>query len=443
MAHPPSTSDAPLGVGPAAEPSPLTAGFYQLTLLGALLSTVEVRLRVTQGLPSLSVAELVVLPVLLCVLVELSLRPRLTARFAWLYRQNRPLAWYAGYAGMAAVVGLSRSGDGLSAFHDLLCALSLYALIALTIDTHARLLGLLLVNLAGVLLSVGFGLLQITTGGPYVLPRSEIVDGKLDLAGNVAQIVPTGLYAHPNAFVMLIPVVLFLLVAMARGLGHRRRHAAVLLGVIGAMFVVLGMAYVKGVYAWLLAGVAFLLLPRPFDRLRFCIAVFVPVAGIVALIWISVDSFLEGESVFGTVVFRLALWLTSLEIIASDGFVAVVGSGITQLPNRLFAVFEYPNAHNAWLNQALTYGVPALVLYLAAIVRALRSLSVRVRLDRHPSRTVALAAMASIMAVVGDSFFEPLDRGVMYQAQLFTLLAIAAVLPGLSAAQDGPGRQRT
>ena len=51
-------------------------------------------------------------------------------------------------------------------------------------------------------------------------------------------------------------------------------------------------------------------------------------------------------------------------------------------------------------------------------------------------RCVALAVMASLMALLGEYFFEPTDRGGSFQAQLFTLLALASLyrarLPSLA-----------
>ena len=91
--------------------------------------------------------------------------------------------------------------------------------------------------------------------------------------------------------------------------------------------------------------------------------------------------------------------------------------------------FEYPNPHNAWISQALTYGVPALVFYLAAFGGAFRSLAQRIRSGDGSTRAVALATMASLMALLGENFFEPADRGPVFQAQLFLLFAMAARVP--------------
>jgi O-antigen ligase len=104
----------------------------------------------------------------------------------------------------------------------------------------------------------------------------------------------------------------------------------------------------------------------------------------------------------------------------------VLGSGGPQLLSRSVVSFEYPNPHNAWLSQMLTYGAPSLIFYLAAFGSAFRSLAERIRSGPAPTQAVALATMASLMALLGENFFEPADRGTTFQAQLFLLFAVAA-----------------
>lgn len=406
--------------------SSLPAGFWYLTLIATLISAVEVRLRPVPGLPSVSLLELIAIPTALAVIVERALRPRMAARLS-IYRQNRPLAWYVGYAGLASLIGLVRSSDSLQAFHDLLPAFALYLLVVVTVDTPARLIGLVATSLVGALPGLMLALLQIATGGFAVVAPSLNIQSKLDLAGETAANAPTGLLPHPNGLALyLMPIALFLAVGAWRGFGKDRRPSLVLASLLIATLFILEMTYAKGVYAWLAVGIAFLALPRPLARWRFWIALLVPVVVIAFLIWLSVSAFLEGDLQYGTVISRLELWLSALDILQSDRFVLVLGSGGPQLASSGLVSFEYPNPHNAWLGQALTYGAPALALYLAAFGHAFRSLAATLRLPAAPARMVALATMASLMALLGENFFEPADRGSIFQAQLFLLFAVAA-----------------
>lgn len=428
----------PAALPPAVDGSALPAGLYHLTLVATLLSTADLRLR-PPGLPSFALVELVVVAALAAVVAELALRPRLAGRLG-IYRHNRALAWYVGYAGLASAIGLVRSSDSLQAFHDLFTVFALYALVVVTVDTRARLIGLLAANLAGALPGLLLAAMQVTVGGPYLMPRSENIDSKLDLAGEAARNVPTGLMAHPNSLALyLLPIALFLAIGAWQGFGERRRSSLALAAILAVALVVLKTTYAKGVYAWLTVGMVFLVLPRRVDRWRLALALAIPLAGVCALVWLAVDAFLRGDLQYGTMISRVELWLSALDILQADRFVAVLGSGGPQLALRGLVTFEYPNAHNAWLSQALTYGVPALVFYLAAFASALRSLARRLRTSDPGLRAVALATMASLMALLGENFFEPADRGATFQAQLFVLFAVAARTAALAAPRE-PGR---
>ena len=193
---------------------------------------------------------------------------------------------------------------------------------------------------------------------------------------------------------------------------------------LALVLVVLERTYAKGAYAWIAMGACFVILPRRFDRHRVWLAVATSIVGIAALTWVSLDAFLEGDPGLGTIVSRIELWIATLDILGSDGFVAVFGGGGAQLSGRTIT-FEYTNAHNAWLDQALTYGVPALLFYLGAYLAAFRSLTRRIRSEPHPARTLAVATFAALVAILGESFFEPTNHGILFQAQLFLLFAVA------------------
>jgi hypothetical protein len=422
----------------ASERDALPAGFYHLALLAVFVAAFDLRLRPVPGLPSLSLVEMVAVPTLLAAFAEMSLRPWMAVRRSF-YRPNRPLVGYVGYAGLASVVGLVRSDDSLQAFHDLLPAFALYALVVLTVDTHARLRGVLVASFAAAIPGIALAVLQVATGGFYLVPLSENVEAKLDLAGDVAGNAATGLLAHPNGLALyLLPIALFLAVGAWRGFGRERRLSPALAAVGAVTFFVLAMTYAKGVYAWLVAGLLFLALPRRFERRRFWIALLVPVVGIVVLVWISIYAILQGDLQYGTVVSRIQLWLAALDILQTDGFVRVFGGGGPQLISTGTLSFEYPNPHNAWLSQALTYGIPALVLYLAAFGSAFRSLQRQLQSEDGATRAIALATMAALLALLGENFFEPADRGSVYQSQLCLLFALSAAGANVAARSVRP-----
>ena len=425
------SATAPPGSAIGSDGRVLTRGFYQLTLVAVFLTAAaEIGVRALPGLPTLSLLELVVIPAALCLIVEILCRPRLRALSRACYRRNRPVVWYSGYAALASLAGLGRSLDTLRSFHELAIAGALYVLVCLTVDDEARMRRLLAAALAGAMVNVGLAVLQIGAGGPYIVPVSENIDAKLDLAGNVAGHLVTGLFNHPNGLaVFLLPVVLFLLAAAWAGFHTARRRGPLMAALLALALLVLARTYAKGAYAWLAAGGLALVLPRRFDRHRAWLAMAVAVAGVATLTWVSLDAFLEGDPALATIVSRIELWGATLDILQSDSFVAGFGGGGSQLAGRTIA-FEYTNAHNAWLDQTLTYGVPALVFYLGAYLTAFRSLARRIRSESHPTRTLAIATYASLLAILGESFFEPTNHSIAFQAQLFLLFAIAGASPG-------------
>lgn len=437
-----ATSEWP--AAPRSDDERLPAGFYQLTLVACFLTTLELRPGRLPGMPSFTILEILLYPVALCLAAELAVRPRLRDRLRSLHRRNRAIAWYAGYAGVASLLGLSRTSETLQVFKDLIPALMLYALLYLTVDSRARLVGALVAHLASALLTVALGLSQIATGGPYLVERSENIEAKLDLAGNTVDQIVTGAFAHPNGLAIgLLPAALFLVVATWPGFGPRRRLSLAMAGALGSVLLVLQAAFVKGVYAWLAAGLVLLALPRRLDRWRFAASIAAVVIGVVGLTWLSIEAFLEGEGVFGTILTRIELWLAGIEVLRADGYVAILGSGAGQIENQPLLTIEYDNAHNAWLNQALTYGLPALGFYLASFWIALRSLGRAIAASSGPRRAVALATMATLMALLGEYFFEPTDRGTVFQAQLFSLFALAAICrqparPAMTGASEAP-----
>jgi hypothetical protein len=290
-----AATESPHAASPLADRCALPAGFYHLTLVATFLAGADIRLRPVPGLPNFSLLELIVIPTALAMIMEMMLRPRMAASVR-IYRRNRPLAWYVGYAGFASVVGLARSSDSLQAFHDLVPAFALYALVVVTVDTRARLTGLLVTCLAAAISCLGLALLQLATGGFYIVSRSENIESKLDLVGEAVSHAATGLLAHPNGLALyLLPVALFLVVGAWRGFGTHRRSSPALAIVLIATIIVLNLTYAKGVFAWLVAGVLFLALPRRLDRGRVWFARIVPVVGNAVLVWRSVDAFLQGE----------------------------------------------------------------------------------------------------------------------------------------------------
>jgi O-antigen ligase len=171
-----------------------------------------------------------------------------------------------------------------------------------------------------------------------------------------------------------------------------------------------------------------MLLPRFMEKWRLTAAIVLPLVAIVVIMWFTIRAFLGGEATYGTLVTRLELWNRALGTISSDVFTDVIGNGYPAYSTTVIT-FDYPNAHNAWLNHVLSFGFIGLALYLGCYVSALRRACRALVTAEHPARLWLLAATSSLAALLGENFFEPTDRGDIYPTQLFLIVCLATIVP--------------
>jgi O-antigen ligase len=402
----------------------MTRGFYYLAVVLALCITLPFRVRAGA---SVALSDLVAFPAGLCLLFEALRSPSVRARFSQLYRANPVVFAYALWTVVAAIVGLARGSDVLKIVHDLVPAFVLYALIGLTIDRPSRSRALVTACLIGLACHIVLALVQERFGGPFLTPTSPGMDAKLDVSGDLVTTNVVGLFPHPNGLAMfLIAPALFALALLPALTGGRR--AALGAALVLVLFV-LYRTQGKGAFAFLGVGTILLVMPRRIDRYRIVAGVGLALAAIVAIMWFSVTHFLDGQAVYGTLITRLELWNHAIEIIATDPFTCVFGSGYPLFGVTVVGSFEYPNAHNAWLNHVLSFGLPGLGLYLGCFVMGMRLACRKLVQTDGARRAALLACFAALAALFGEYFFEPADRGEVYTGQLFLLLALTAVLP--------------
>ncbi|MEO8843493.1 MAG: O-antigen ligase family protein [Kofleriaceae bacterium] len=400
----------------------MTTGFFYLAVLLALCVTLPFRIRA--GI-SVALSDLVAFPAAACLVVEALRSLSVRRQLSELYRSNRVVYWYMGWTLFTAVVGLVRSTDVAQNVKDLVPAFVLYSLVGLTVDRRSRLRALLIATGLGLGCNAILGIMQGTLGGPYVTATSPGLEGKLDLSGNLLAHAPVGLLAHPNGLaILLLPAALFL-IALLRTKSEWRTPLVSALLVVGFVFV---LAQVKGAFAFLAVGVLLVFLPRRWERARLSLGLILPAVAIVAIMWFTITRFLEGEDAFGTLVTRLELWNRALEIIQTDRFTQVFGNAYPIFGVTSVGSFDYPNAHNAWLNHVLSFGLPGLALYLGCFIAGMR-LSCRELRCEGPLRAAFVACFASLAAMVGESFFEPTDRGEIFSSQMMLVLALVVVLP--------------
>lgn len=402
----------------------MTIGFYYLAILLSLCVTLPISARA--GL-NITLSDLVAFPTAACLALEALRSRRARTSLHEVYAANRWVFWYVAWAGLAGAVGLTRSDEALKAFKDLVPAFVLYVLVALHVDRPSRFWALVTTTLAGAALHIGLAILQSTLGAPYLAPTSPGLDAKLDIAGHALTNIPVGLFAHPNALaVFAIPFVLFGIAAVWIARADARWAIIALLA--PALFV-FERTQAKGAYIFVALGAMLLALPRRSDRIRLVAGITLAVAVTAGVVWYAVSQFLAGAEGYGTLLSRVELWNRAVDVISTDHVTQIVGSGYTAFASADILSFEYPSAHNAWLDQVLSFGLPGLVFYAGCFIGALRILAREIPRMTGAARGVLVATFASIAALLGEYFFEPVDRGNQFVAELFLLFVLALVVP--------------
>lgn len=405
----------------------------------ALATTFDYRfLAGMPGLPSFTLMELITLWAFFLLFVDnIIYSGALWSQVVRIWRANPYLVGYFGWIALLAFVNFFR-GYGLATmaqFKDLLPSIVL-VLVLIAYGRSADSLTLVVkALLVGIALNLVIGVSQGLTGWPRFVELNVGSAGKVDLDGRiVGGLMATGWFAHPNGFAMfLIPPVALLttLISGRLAIGTFWRIAAVVCTplLVFALYRTQG----KGAMAWSIVAFAYAVYPT---RARFgawWIMACGTVSGILAITAFGVFESHQMRSL-STILTRIELWEAAVEALRSDVGFLLFGAAFEKVFYLSIVTtgfkFPYPNAHNAFLNQAVFYGLPGLILYLLAIGRATRSLCVSRQENSLGTkfRGSVTYALAGTFALLGEYFFEPAAEGVLNQAQLFLLLGLCAVL---------------
>ena len=405
-----------------------------LTLLVVFSITVDYRLfSGVEGLPSITIAEA------LCYLAALVLCGNLARgaddlgrRMVALYAGNKPVVWYFLWTGLAALLSLVRSPDALRYFKDLIPSLIVYFLVGCSVRNLRTLRGVAIAFLFGTTLNLLLGLSQVVTGGPTIVDMNQGAKLKMDLSaeivsGNLA----TGLFTHPNGFALFLVPAAILLPALVFRARSMRTQTRVLLLVLWLLLCYdLWYTYAKVAFSFILIGLILIPLLGALKKRHLATGVAVLAGSVAGITAISLWAYAQYGSLFGTMQARYELWSVTLLAMRSDVFMAVLGNGFSNMTglSSLYASMEYPNAHNAYLNQVVYSGIPALCLYIGMLATALVRLAEGLRSANDWQKTAGLFLFSTMIALLGVYFFEPANQGVVEQAQLFVLLALASAM---------------
>ena len=192
--------------------------------------------------------------------------------------------------------------------------------------------------------------------------------------------------------------------------------------------------YAKIAFAFTLIGLAMILVLGILKKQYLAAGLAILTASILGITAFSLWAYLEYGRLFGTMLTRYELWKVTFLTIRSDLFVAILGNGFANMTelSALFASMEYPNAHNAYLNQIIYSGFPALFLYIGMLAIALKRLADMLQSAKDWQKTAGLFLFSVLIALLGIYFFEPANQGVVEQAHLFVILALTSTLSRMS-----------
>lgn len=170
---------------------------------------------------------------------------------------------------------------------------------------------------------------------------------------------------------------------------------------------------------------------------RFRVGIGALALGILSFVSISVWLFLNYSEAFGTTLGRIQLWGAGVSAISSSPWVFLFGSGFEEISDLTYALFAYSldHAHNGFLNQAIHYGFPAMILFLIVVLSNVRKLARAGGGDERSPMIFFLYALH--VAFFGEYFFEPAQQGVSLQAMTFAMFALTTIV--LRSPKDEPG----
>lgn len=423
------------------QPFTLSSNFSRLryrpwmTAIFCFAASFDFRLLQASGAPSFAVAELFGYVFILIWFADLVVaRDVQFNRTVNALKANWALTIYSIWAMLASIVTIGESMYSFWIFRNLLTGIILYLAIVVNIRGPIDLIRCLVAWFLGGLVHVIFGLSQSVLGAPYPVPLNLAAAVKMDTEGQFVTNVASGLFNHPNGLaVYLIPMIIFTALSIYY---CRRFYLLVILLIIGpAIGFVFFHTHAKGAWFWAAFGLCFGLVSVKF-RAFLLPAVIVSLASTISgVTWISL--YLGGS--LKTMITRLSLWESAIAASFKDPYILAFGNGFRQIlyASSRISDLSYPNAHNALLNQVVYFGLPGLIFYLSAFFIAINQLG---RVNRVGLASfVYVFAIASLVALFGEYFFEPAAEGVTFFSQWAFILALAFIAPRMTEGENNYG----
>lgn len=402
----------------------------------AFFCVFEYRLFASQrGTMSFVVIELICYLALLVYLADTIIYPDMPGKqFSSLNLGVKSLWYYFLWIGCVSFAGLLAAGPySLARFKDFSPSIVVLLAVIFWANDSKSIRAVLAGYALAVLFNVALAILQSHFNWPYINDVGFTALAKMDFDGGVVRTgLAVGMYGHPNGLAMLLvpSVILCSGILLSATFSARSKWLAFLF-ILASIYALIH-TYSKGSLSWAAWGCALLLFQRivPIRNFWFYfLAMLLTVAGLVAFGLLKAHDI----SGLGTMMGRWVHWTATIHVFLAHPQVLLFGNGSDYLlgTSLLYShlSYAYPNSHNAYLNQVLLYGLPALFLWFGGVMSILWSSARKMR-GREDSFESAMlpAVIVSSLALMGEYFFEPYVEGVTFQAQLFLLLGLAVKL---------------
>ena len=344
------------------------------------------------------------------------------------------MAWIL-LASAFALVGRQHS-DVLQQAKNIVPSLPLVAFMFIKLKRYGSIARLANLYLLYCVLTSLLCLVQLKYGGPYFRPEQENNQYKLDFSGNLASNIVLGFsFTQNNLAFAILPGMMFSAVKVFYDVRDRKWLTVPALLCCALIGTALLLSESRGAVIWFLFGFSFVIAPTGRTK-SFVLKLAMVSACIVLLVGLSLRAGTSNMSpVENTMLARYMLWWTSFDAMVADPYVSFLGDGMNYVQrwSWMTAQWEFPDAHNGWIDQALFFGIPALLLYMLIWRRFFAIVDEAMANGVIPpsARVVMDGIRASVLAYMGLAFFEPVAHAVFAVAQLFFLMSCGVALATL------------
>jgi hypothetical protein len=351
------------------------------------------------------------------------------------------LAWIV-FASVVAMVARGHS-DVLQQAKNIVPTLPLVCFIFIRVrqvDSIARVANVYVIYC---LATFVLALIQLKYGAPYYRLPLDNDEYKLGFDGRLVENIVVGFSGTQNELAMaVLPGLMFSAVKLFYEVqaGRLPRLTTIMFCLFTGMAFLLAQS--RGAAVWFVFGFTFFVAPTRHSR-SFPLKLALVAILVVILVGYGLHATpVNASDIDNTVQARYLLWKTSIAAMSRDPYVGLFGDGMDFVKtwSSQIAGWQFMDAHNGWLNQALFFGWPAALLYLG-IWRTFFSITDTASASGvvNPNERALLTAIrGSVLAFMGLTFFEPVTHAVFPVSQLFLLMSCGVVLVVLPARNPAP-----